>query len=83
LNEKVSILNKRELLFDIMRINKDKCYQCGECLSYCPLKAIIKVENTEDIDWDEDNVSFEIDEDICNNCGECLHVCPVNECLEI
>lgn len=51
-----------------MRINDD-CIGCGQCLPYCPVKAIQKDDN-----------GYKIDEDLCVECGVCLRNagCPVD-----
>jgi ferredoxin len=56
-----------------MIINKDLCNGCGECITECPYKAIIK-----------DNAGeYIIDAKLCNNCQdlgdiECIRVCASN-----
>ncbi|MBN1949360.1 MAG: DUF362 domain-containing protein, partial [Candidatus Cloacimonetes bacterium] len=48
-------------------INRDKCTFCGQCLIWCPEKAIIEQESKAFI------VSNQ-----CIGCGECLAVCKFN-----
>ena len=51
-----------------MRIDKDVCISCGECVRYCPMNAI-KMDDVAIIDQDE-----------CVDCGVCRKskVCPVD-----
>ncbi len=46
------------------KIVETKCIQCGTCLKWCPVDAIIMKEN-----------SAEIIQEKCIGCGECLAVC--------
>lgn len=52
-----------------MKIDRDRCVNCLECLDYCPMEAIIE---------DPENGEVYIDEDECVECGCCLKVriCP-------
>jgi len=47
-------------------MDKENCIECGMCLAYCPVNAIIK---------SEDN-SYEITYDYCKGCGICANECP-------
>jgi ferredoxin len=46
-----------------MKINRNKCSQCGACISACPVNAI---------------KNFRINNSICIDCGACVSVCPSN-----
>lgn len=50
-----------------MLIDKSKCIKCGQCIPYCPMGCIKKVDGIVDIDFDE-----------CVECEVCRnsHVCP-------
>lgn len=52
-----------------MKINKDKCINCGKCINRCPVGAIKKIGRTVVMDFDE-----------CVECGVCKRsqICPVN-----
>lgn len=52
-----------------MQIDHDTCIGCGDCLAYCPVKAIGLVDDQAQIDFDE-----------CVECANCLRVagCPVD-----
>lgn len=47
-------------------MNKEKCVDCGLCVSLCPSNALIKDENSE--------VQFLADK--CIACGICIKSCP-------
>ena len=51
-----------------MLIDEDLCIGCGQCLPYCPVRAI-SLEETAKIDFDE-----------CAECANCLRMaqCPVD-----
>jgi NAD-dependent dihydropyrimidine dehydrogenase PreA subunit len=51
-----------------MKIDQELCVGCGQCLPYCPVKAIALSGETAEIDFDE-----------CVECGNCLRMadCPV------
>lgn len=46
------------------RVNTRQCRNCGVCLRYCPVEAIVQAENY-----------VMIDDEKCIGCGECLVVC--------
>ncbi len=49
-------------------MNKEKCVDCGMCLSYCPVNAIVgKPDGT-----------YEITYDYCKGCGICAEECKKN-----
>ena len=48
-------------------IETDSCSGCGDCVGYCPVKAISMVNNKAIIDADK-----------CINCKICLSVCQQN-----
>ena len=52
-----------------MQIDPDLCIGCGQCLPYCPVKAIRLEGDVSEIDLDE-----------CAECGNCLRSsdCPVD-----
>lgn len=49
-----------------LRIDKELCTGCGECIGSCPLSAL-GVENR-----------LAVVSEACNDCGACLSVCPVD-----
>jgi NAD-dependent dihydropyrimidine dehydrogenase PreA subunit len=62
-----------------MRIDKEKCVGCGECLPYCPVKAITLKRRKGRLTEDEQSRDFaEIDFDECVECSNCLRFadCP-------
>ena len=52
-----------------MKIDQELCIGCGQCVPYCPVKAIALREERAEIDFDE-----------CVECGSCLRMadCPVD-----
>ena len=47
-------------------MDKEKCVECGMCLTYCPVNVIV---------GREDN-TYEITYDYCKGCGICAQECP-------
>lgn len=65
------------------RIDKEKCVECGKCLSVCPYSAIVK--NTRPcvgackpkaISIDRETNKATIDDSKCIACGACVYQCP-------
>ena len=48
-----------------VKVELDKCTGCGECVSSCPLDAIVIKDD-----------KAVIDEGTCAECGACIDVCP-------
>ena len=46
-------------------INKDICSNCGICLSFCPVNAMIRCDK-----------QIVVTLDYCKGCGICSHECP-------
>ena len=46
-------------------LDKEKCVECGMCMTYCPVNAII---------WISDGM-YEITYDYCKGCGVCANEC--------
>ncbi|MFC1698748.1 4Fe-4S binding protein [Candidatus Omnitrophota bacterium] len=61
----VSWITERFSIFRI-RINKEKCTQCGACMKACPLEAAKGRVNRKRLPAD------------CFSCARCLNVCPVD-----
>ena len=61
----ISWIAERFSIFRI-RINKEKCTQCGACIRACPLAAA------------KDRVYGKILSADCFSCARCLNVCPVD-----
>lgn len=47
-------------------MDKNKCIECGICLSYCPVNSIIF----------NDEKKYEITYNYCKGCGICAVECP-------
>jgi ferredoxin len=56
-----------EKLTRILEIDRNKCVDCGACVSPCPVGAV-KITP----DW-----SVEFDEERCVGCKICVNACPV------
>ena len=50
----------------VVKKDEDKCMDCGECISLCPVEAIKMGE-----DW-----TVELDNQKCIGCGFCTTSCP-------
>ena len=46
-------------------MNKEKCVECGICLTFCPLCAVRR-----------EGKKYIITYDYCKGCGLCAHECP-------
>lgn len=51
----------------VVKKDEEKCIDCGECISLCPVKAI-----SADDDW-----SIAVDDQRCIGCGFCTSSCPM------
>lgn len=49
-----------------VRIDKEKCTQCGTCWVFCPLGVI----------YEDEEGYFAIDGEYCRSCGICANQCP-------
>jgi heterodisulfide reductase subunit A-like polyferredoxin len=54
-------------VINVVKKDDDKCVDCGECVSLCPVKAISIEE-----DW-----TIEVDDKQCIGCGFCTKSCPM------
>jgi len=53
----------------LIEVDKDKCFDCGACVSLCPVKVISCGE--------DDSVVFAEDRCLGSTCGLCIDACPV------
>jgi NAD-dependent dihydropyrimidine dehydrogenase PreA subunit len=49
-----------------IEISRDRCIDCGHCITICPVAAIAA----------EEDLSVNIDPQKCINCGACIDSCP-------
>lgn len=56
----------------LMKINKDSCVACGNCIGVCPSSAI-----------EFSGSSIIINEEVCFGCGICEDICPVEAIYEV
>ncbi|MBS3814055.1 MAG: FAD-binding protein [Candidatus Bipolaricaulota bacterium] len=52
----------------MIKIDREECIGCGECVEVCPVDAL-------SLDSEEKAV---VDEDTCTSCGLCISTCPTN-----
>lgn len=55
--------------------NKDKCIQCGNCISHCPTDALSIV--------DRETMEVAFNSDTCIECLSCIKNCPFGACASI
>ena len=48
--------------------DREKCFECGACVSLCPVKAISFK--------DDFSVVFDLEKCIGSSCGKCVDACP-------
>jgi len=56
-----------EELKDKINLDKEKCIDCGACISLCPVNCL----SMEDFE-------LKVEEDKCILCGRCVKACPLN-----
>lgn len=55
-----------------VKINRERCKECGLCIYHCPKKAISKSVNFNTNGY----YPVEINDEICIACGICYITCP-------
>ncbi len=78
----VSVINQRSI------IDRDKCVDCGKCITVCPYKAIVRnplpCEDSCPVKAIGKNAEgrVQIDPDRCIYCGKCFKACPFSTIME-
>ena len=52
----------------LIEVDSEKCFDCGACVSYCPVKAISLKKDY--------GVAFDLEKCIGSYCGLCVNACP-------
>lgn len=52
----------------LIEIDKDRCFNCGACVSICPVEAITVGEDK--------SVNFDQEKCVGSTCGACVEACP-------
>jgi MinD superfamily P-loop ATPase len=52
----------------LIEIDKDKCFNCGACVSICPVEAITVAKDK--------SVSFDQEKCVGSTCSACVEACP-------
>jgi len=52
----------------LIEIDKDKCFNCGACVSLCPVEAITVAEDK--------SVEFDKEKCVGSTCSACVEACP-------
>ena len=53
---------------ELIEIDKDKCFNCGACVSICPVEAITVAEDK--------SVNFDQEKCLGSTCSACVEACP-------
>jgi Fe-S-cluster-containing hydrogenase component 2 len=56
------------IIHELIEVNDDLCFDCGACLSLCPVSAI-----TQETDL---SISFDKEKCVGITCGLCVNTCP-------
>jgi len=56
-----------EELKDKINLDREKCIDCGACISLCPVNCL----SMEDFE-------LKVDDNKCILCGRCVKACPLN-----
>ncbi|MBU4534431.1 MAG: 4Fe-4S binding protein [Euryarchaeota archaeon] len=69
-SESISFMEEKGIevtpVLKVVKKDSEKCFECGACVSLCPVNAIGIMDN-----WDID-----IDDQKCIGCGFCISSCP-------
>ena len=52
----------------LIEIDKEKCFDCGACVSLCPVEAITVAEDC--------SVNFDKEKCVGSTCSACVEACP-------
>lgn len=56
-----------------IKVDFDRCQQCGACLAVCPVAALSSSRRGDGL------LKIDVDHDICIKCKKCLRVCPAGK----
>lgn len=69
--KKISLQEKQHCRIGLAKIDRNKCINCGICVSQCPVKAL-------SIDEENGNRILQYNATVCIGCGACQVTCPQN-----
>ena len=59
----------------LIEIDEDKCFNCGACVSICPVEAIAVAEDK--------SVNFDQDKCVGSTCSACVEACPARAIISV
>lgn len=59
----------------LIEIDKDRCFNCGACVSICPVEAITVAEDK--------SVNFDQEKCVGSTCSACVEACPARAIISV